>query len=209
MKTKTVFLALLLLPSMALAEPTEDWDGGFGIKAERRSDFAIGIDFGLGFGRSDGYPNVATKLNDPRYESDTTLAFGTIGKAWIGGNPRDWFGFALGLELLDLKGNDTEAKGGAFMLRTEIYPLWTMGGRYRDFGTYGDFGIGALRNRNGAKVLADGGSVGLFGVGVFHETLRFGNLTLGPTLGYSAYFSETLTGHFGQLGIRASFTSGP
>jgi hypothetical protein len=208
-KTKTLALALLLLPAPALAQTTEEWDGAYGLRTERRGGFAMGADFGLGFGNVQGYPNDALKLDDPRYESDTGFALGTSGKAWMGGNPRDWFGFALGFELLKVKGNDLEARGGAFILRTEIYPLWQLGRWYRDLGVYGDFGLGVLRNREGDVVRADGGSVGVLGLGVFHETLRLGNLTLGPTVGYSAYFSETITGHLGQLGIRASFTTSP
>jgi hypothetical protein len=208
-KTKTLLLVALLVPVQAYAQTSEEWDGGYGIHAERRSGFAMGADFGLGFGNVDGYPNNAVKLNDPRYESDTGFALGSIGKAWLGGNPRDWFTFALGLELLSLRGNDLVARGGAFILRTELFPLWQLGGRYRDLGVYGDFGLGVLRNREHDQVRADGGSLGVVGLGVFHETLRFGHVTLGPTLGYSAYFSETLKGHVGQLGLRASFTSGP
>jgi hypothetical protein len=208
-KTKFLFLITLLVPAHALAQTTEEWDGGYGLRAERRSGFAMGADFGLGFGNVVGYPNNAVKLNDPRYEADTGFAFGTIGKAWLGGNPRDWFTFALGVELLKIRGNDLEARGGAFFIRTELFPLWQWGGRYRDFGVFGDFGLGALRNREDEKVRADGGSLAVIGLGVFHETLRFGHFTLGPTLSYSTYFSETLTGHIGQVGIRASFTSGP
>lgn len=209
MKTQILTLALVLLPVTALAEPSEEWDGGYGKRATVRSNFAMGADFGLALGQSVGYPNDAVKLNDPRYESDTGLSAGSIGKFWLGGNPTDWFGFALGIELLKVKGNGIEARGGAFLLRTELYPLWSYGGRFRDLGAYGDFGLGVLRNREGDRVRADAGSAGLAGVGVFHETFRYGNLTLGPTAGYSAYFSETLTAHVVQLGVRVAFTSGP
>lgn len=209
MKTKTLVLASLLLPSTAFAQTTEEWDGNYGIRAERRSGLAIGADVGIGFGDVSGYPNNATKVGVSRYESNTGFALGTIGKAWVGGSVRDWFSFALGVELLQLHADELVSRGGAFMLRTEVYPLWSKGSWYRDLGVYGDFGLGVLRNREGTVVRAEGGSVGLVGFGVFHESLRLGHFTFGPTLGYSGYFSETLEGHIGQLGIRASFNSSP
>jgi hypothetical protein len=208
-KTKTLFFVLLLLPVTSYAQTAEEWTGEYGLRAERRGNFAMGADFGLGLGNVDGYPNDAVKLDDPRYESDTGFALGPIGKFWLGGTIRDWFTFAIGVERLSLHGNGLDAKGSAYFLRTEFFPLYWRGGRYRDLGVYGDFGLGTLRNYEGDKVRASGGSLGHVGVGVFHETVRFGRFTLGPTIGYSTYFSETLKGHIGQLGLRMSFNSAP
>lgn len=208
-KKPLLVLACLLYPTTVFAETSEEWDGGFGAVAERRTGFAFGVDAGLGLGNANGYPNDAVKLNDPRYEADTGFGVGGLGRAWLGGTIRDWFSFGLGMEMLSLKGNDITAKGYGVILRPEIYPLWSLGRAYRDLGAYANFGLGWLTARRGSADVADGGSLGMFGVGLFHETFRGYHLAIGPTAGCSLYFSETMKATVAQLGLRVSFTSGP
>jgi hypothetical protein len=208
-KTLLPLLLGLLYSTTAFAQTSEEWDGDYGSIAKRRSGFAMGADFGLGLGGVDGYPNDAVKLNDSRYRADTGFAAGTIGRAWLGGTIRDWFSFGLGLETLRMQGNGLIASGGGFILRPEVYPLWSLGGAYRDLGAYADFGLGWMKTRRDAEIVADGGSLGLFGVGLFHETLRWHHLGVGPTLGCALYFSQTLTATVAQVGLRIAFTSGP
>lgn len=209
---KTPILILfgsLFCSSTAFAQTSEEWDGGYGTIAQRRSGFAVGVEGGLALGTADGYPNDAVKLNDPRYEADTGIAAGPVGRAWLGGTIRDWFSFGLGLETLELHGNGLTASGMGFILRPELYPLWSLGGAYRDLGAFANFGMGWMKTREGSAVVADGGSLGLVGFGLFHETIRWHHFGIGPTVGCSLYFSETLTSTFAQLGLRVAFTSGP
>jgi hypothetical protein len=208
-KKSLLVLACLLYPSTTFAQTSEEWDGGYGTVAQRRGGFAFGADVGLGLGNANGYPNDAVKLNDPRYEADTRLGVGWIGRAWLGGTIRDWFSFGIGYEMLSLKGNSVAASGSGFILRPEFYPLWSLGGIYRDLGVYGNFGIGWLKASRGSAEVANGGSLGLFGFGLFHESIRLGHFGIGPTVGCSLYFSETMTATVVQLGLRVSFTSGP
>jgi hypothetical protein len=208
-KSVVLIPVVLLCSSAAYAETSEEWDGGYGKRAERRSGFALGAELGLGLGNADGYPNDAVKLNDPRYEADTRLAGGGFGRAWIGGAIVDWFSFGVGFETLSISGHGLTAKEMGFILRPEIYPLWTLGGAYRDLGAYADFGLGWLKTYKGSEVVADGGSLGLVGFGLFHESLRWHNLAVGPTLGCSLYFSETMNATVVQLGLRLAVTSGP
>lgn len=209
MKTQIPILASLLLSSTAYAQTTEEWDGGYGAQAQRRSGFALGADLGAGIGNVDGYPKDAVKLNDPRYEADTELALGAIGRIWAGGAIRDWFTFGLGFEMSNLRGNGYTANGAAFLLRPELYPLWALGGAYRDLGVHADFGVGWMKMKDGTAKVADGGSLGRVGFGVFHETLRWHHLGVGPTVGLSHYFSETLTATVIEIGARVAFTVGP
>ncbi len=209
MKKLLLILACLLQSTTALAQTSEEWDGGYGQVAQRRSGFAIGADIGLGLGNANGYPNDAVKLNDPRYEADTGFAAGGIGRAWLGGTIRDWFSFGLGYEMLSMKGNGTTASGRAFILRPELYPLWSLGGAYRDLGVYANFGLGWLTASKASHQVADGGSLGVAGFGLFHESIRVYHLGIGPTVGCELYFSETMTATVAQLGLRVSFTSGP
>lgn len=209
MKTQIPILVSLLLSSTAYAQTTEEWDGGYDAQAQRRSGFAMGAELGAAIGNADGYPKDAVKLNDPRFEADTGVALGAIGRIWAGGAIRDWFSFGLGYEMLSLRGNGHNAGGGAFILRPELYPLWSLGGAYRDLGVHADFGIAWLKMKDGSEKVADGGALGRVGLGVFHETLRWKHLGLGPTVGISHYFSETLTATVVEIGARVSFTAGP
>jgi hypothetical protein len=188
---------------------TDSWDGQYAEKAERRSDFALGIDYGVGFGKVAGYPMDAVTLGDSRYRADTGLGVGQLGRLWLGGALTDWYTFGLGLELLKVSGNDLTARGGAFLLHNEIFPLWSLGSGYRDLGVSLNFGIGGMLVRQSGSVVADGGSLALVGLGVFHETLRWHGLAFGPAVSFSEYFSQTLDAHLGSVGLRLAYTTGP
>jgi hypothetical protein len=208
-KTIILLFACMLVTTTALAQTTEEWDGGYGLRAERRSGFAIGVDISALAGSSVGYPKDAVKLSDPRYKADLGTAAGGAGTVWLGGSIRDWFTFGLGFQSVSLMGNGLETSGGGFVLRPEMYPLWTLGGAFRDLGAYANFGLAWMKTRRDSDVVANGGSLGLVGLGLFHETLRLGHLGLGPTLGYTHYFSETMKVSTVQLGVRLAFTTGP
>ncbi|HEY5960725.1 MAG TPA: hypothetical protein VIV60_29425 [Polyangiaceae bacterium] len=209
MKTIILLFACMLGSSTAFAQTSEEWDGGYGIRSERRSGFAVGADVSAALGNADGYPKDAVKLSDPRYEADTGTAAGGAATVWLGGSIRDWFTFGLGLQSLSLAGNGLKTSGGGFVLRPELYPLWTLGGTFRDLGVYTNFGLSWMKTRNGSDVVADGGSLGLVGIGVFHESLRWRHFGIGPTFGFSHYFSETMKVSTVQLGLRVALTSGP
>ncbi len=204
-------LALLTATSPALAQASkDDWDGGFnGPKATRRSNVVLGLRLAPALGWARGYPNEASKIDDPAYLSNTHTALGSDYGFWIGGALRDWFTFALGAEGIGIKRKTLRDSGTAFTLRTEIYPAWTLGCAWRDLGVAFDFGIGGMKmDRNGVPS-ADGGAVGLAGVEVFHESLRAGGFGLGPALGYRQVFSQSLTANVMYLGLRVAFYTGP
>ena len=197
-------------PPVAQGYGKGDWDGGFnGPKATRRSDVMLELRLAPALGWSRGYPNEASKLDDPAYLSNTHAALGSNYGFWIGGALRDWFSFALGAEMVGLKRNTLSASGTEFTLRTEIYPAWSLGCAWRDLGIAFDFGIGSMKmDRNGSPS-ADGGAVGVAGFEVFHESLRGGGFGLGPALGYQQIFSQSLTANVIYLGLRTAFYTGP
>jgi hypothetical protein len=199
----------LLWTTTASAESTEEWDGGYGARAVRRSGFAFGVEPAFQLGNVHGYPKDAVKLNDPRYEANTDLSLGGVGRLWLGGAIRDWFSFGLGAERVQAKGNGFLASGGAFILRPEIYPLYALGGSFRDLGMHADFGIGWMTMKVDHATVADGGALGRIGLGVFHESLRWRRIGLGPSLGVSHFFSETLKATLVELGVRFVVTTGP
>lgn len=205
-----VVVCLCCSSSVRAEDSSADWDGGYAVKSERRSDVVFGIDYGPALGRISGYRNDAIEVGDPRFKADTGTAVGQTGRLWLGGALRDWFTFGLGAELLSVEGNGLRVRGGSFIMRTEFYPLFWKGGTLRDLGVALDVGLGTLMGREeSGRLRIDGGSPAHLGVGVFHETLRWHGFVLGPTIAYSTYFGETVDAHIGQLGIRGAFYTGP
>jgi hypothetical protein len=204
-------LALLATPSPLYAQASKDqWDGGFnGPKATRRADVTLGLRLAPALGWVRGYPNEASKIDDPRYLSSTHGALGSDYGFWIGGALRDWFSFAVGAEGIGVKRKALTASGYAFTLRTEFYPAWSLGSAWRDLGVAMDFGIGGMNMTYNGVQSADGGSIGLAGLEVFHESLRLGGFAFGPALGYRQIFSSSLRANVMYLGLRAAFYTGP
>ncbi len=204
-------LALLTAAAPAHAEVKNDeWDGGFdGPKAQRRSNVVIGLRIAPGVGWARGYPNEASKLDDARYLANTHASFATDDGFYVGGALRDWFTFAISLEGINVQRNSLKAAGGAYTLRTEIYPAWTLGGPWRDLGVAMDFGIGGMKiTQNGVSV-ADGGAIGIAGLEVFHESARWKGFAFGPVLGYRQLFSPSFNGNILYFGLHAAFYTGP
>jgi hypothetical protein len=203
-------LAVLATTSPLYAQAKGDWDGGFnGPKATRRSDLVLGLRIAPTFGWARGYPNEASKVDDPAYLSNTNFGHGFDNGFWIGGALRDWFTFAISAEGISLKRNTLTASGGVFTLRTEFYPAWSLGCAWRDLGVAMDFGLGGMKMTDNGVQTADGGSVGVAGLEVFHESLRLGGFAFGPTIGYRQVFSSSLKANVMYLGLRAAFYTGP
>jgi len=199
--------ATFLIPGLALAE-NEGWDGGYGTKAERRSGFVGSAGLGLGVASVTGYPLALSKQNNPLYESSTGAAFGSSFSFWLGGALRDWFTFGLGLASFGASSGEMKARGGAFILHIEGFPLWSLGGHLRDISAYTELGAGGMSLEGGPEK-AEGGLLSTLGFGLSYEAFRWGNFALGPTLASNYLYSDSMTafGVFG--GIRSSFYGGP
>jgi hypothetical protein len=199
--------ATLLAPGLALAE-NEGWDGGYAIKAERRSGFVASAGLGLGVGSVTGYPLALSKQNNPLYESSTGTAFATSWSFWLGGALRDWFTFGLGLSSFGAGAGDMKARGAAFILHIEGFPLWSLGGHLRDVSAFAELGAGGMTLEGGPET-ADGGLLSVLGFGVGYEAFRWGHFTLGPVLSSNYLYSDSMTSFAVLGGLRSSFYGGP
>jgi hypothetical protein len=203
------FLAALALPLPALAEQNdnESWDGGFRQKAERRSDFVLGLSTGLVMTSADGYPNEVAKLDNPAYEASSGLAVGPGAEVWLGGALTDWFTFGIGGAYLRGKGSDSKSSGGALLMRVETFPFYRLG--LKDLALFANVGAGGLSldGKNGKHAAAGFASVG--GGGVAYELFRFGHFALAPTAEYLLIASQPLTAHQAIIGARVVFYGGP
>jgi|SoiMethySBSTD1v2_1073268.scaffolds.fasta_scaffold08996_9 hypothetical protein len=206
-----VALGVLASAAAAKAQPQDGnhWDGGYDKKAERRSDFLLGTSLGFGVGNGIGYPNVVGQIDNPAYEVDTGVGIGGGGTVWLGGALRDWFSFMIGFHTTRLSHDDLKLSASGAVFRIEAFPFFTGGGSLRDLGFAANFGLGTASIDEGSSERSDGGALSIVGLGIFHETWRFGGLNLGPSLEYDHYFSQTLSANAAVVGLRLAFYSGP
>lgn len=200
---------LVSAPALADEGDNESWDGGFSIKAERRSDFVLGFSTGLALGVASGYPNEIAKLDDPQYEAKTGFALGPGGTLWIGGALRDWFTVGVGGMYLGVNGSSGKGSGGAFILRVESFPLWPVGGSLRDLAVYATFGAGGYVVKGDGGKRGEGGFTSVAGLGTAYELFRLGPVALGPNAEYLLIRSQSATAHQGMVGFRAVLYAGP
>jgi hypothetical protein len=204
-------VGLLLAVRPARAD-TGEWESSYDPgKAERRSDFAVGLLVGGAAGAVSGYPNELTKIDDPKYRANTGLGGGASGGLWVGGALRDWFVFGVGLAIGNVAGSGYRSSGTTFVFHLETYPLFSQGGAWKDLGLLGEFGAGGRSITKGATTsAAEGGLLSVATVGVVYEPLRLGShLSAGPLVEFTYQGSQSLTATFATIGLRASFYGGP
>jgi len=184
------------------------WDA---TPATRRSGFTAGLMGGLSFGTVVGYPNDFSKWDQPAYRSATS-GVGNGGTLYLGGALTDWFTFAIGFEGSSYGGSRNVSKEFAVLFHTEAFPLFSLGGGYRDLGVFVDFGTGSttINRRTDEAEYSSSGALSIAGLGAFWEPWRLaGHLALGPFLSGTYAASDSVTRVFGLVGFRAAFYGGP
>lgn len=204
--------ALAFHPSHALAAPSDDDESSTWIDyeppaTERRGGFTMGVSLGLGVGSAYGYPLEASALEDPSLEASTGTTVPFAGALWLGGTYRDWLTVALGGEYGAIPGGGNLGQVFAAFMRVETFPLYFLGGPYRDLGLsfQGGAGISNIVEGDSGDTVADGGSPAFLGLGAFYEPLHFWQIRSGPFVSYDHSFSQTLKTHQVLLGFRFSF----
>lgn len=198
--------ALLCVSTSAIAQVFDSSGASYEPpEPERRFGFAMGLGVGAGFGSSLGYPNKLGEIDNPEFEQNVS-GFAVTNSIWIGGAIRDWFTFGLGLSSRGAGEGDLIANNGAFVVHMEGFPLWALGGEWRDIGLYAETGAGvATIMTKDQEILADGGLMSVIGVGAFYEPWQFWHFSMGPALQYHHEFSQSLSSHVVSLGLRTAF----
>lgn len=203
----TVLFGALFASSASAQEGAQEAD--YNPPTERRGGFAAGVGVGVGLGNYSGYPNEAGDINNPESYSTTGAAFSNASSIWIGGALRDWFTFGVGL--FQNGGQSGDLSGGGFTIgmHLEGFPLYALGGVYRDLGVAAEFGAGggAIQDSEGDET-ASGGSMSTVGAGAFFEPWQFWQISTGPELMYTHQFSRSLKMHAVVIGWRAVLYSG-
>jgi hypothetical protein len=179
--------------------------------ATRRSGFVAGVRGGMSFGSVVGYPNDFSKWGQDPYRSATS-GVGSAGMFFLGGALTDWFTFGIGFESTNYGGSNNYSNGWAVLFHTEVFPLFSLGGGYRDLGMFVDIGTGqaAITRRTDDAEFASSGSLSIGGLGAFWEPLRVLNhLAFGPYLSGTFQQSDSVTRAFGVIGLRGAFYGGP
>jgi hypothetical protein len=181
----------------------------YAVKSERRSDFTMGAQLGLGFGKASGYPNEIDKIDAPAYRQHTKLALGSGGLVWLGVAFNDYVSFGIGGGSLSLSGNDRDASAGVFAFHVDGYPLFDLSPALKDLGLFGNFGTGPLTIKGGDREQADGGLLSYLEAGVVYERLRLWRFAIGPTASVIHMWSDSGKLTSGLVGVRVAFYGGP
>lgn len=168
------------------------WDTA---KATYRSGFVIGLSLGVGVVAFSGFPNDARKVGLQRYYTETGASLGGMGALWFGGALSDWFTFGVGfgggsMPLL----SDKKASASGLIFHMEAYPLFPLGGRYRDLGVMFDAGTGSatVTPKDQETKLIDSGSASHIAAGPFYEGFQVWKLKGGPFVEGSYVWSDTV-----------------
>jgi len=152
-----------------------------------------GITLGAGVASIVGYPNDLTKIGYQSGYTATGARPAGLGSIWVGTAFAEWFTFGIGVSASGLAGTGDDTAwllGGVF--RVDTYPLFPLGGAWRDLGIRLDAGLGTARVTDPAgDKLVDGAFASIVGGGVFWEGIRAKKTRHGPILYGDYLWSDT------------------
>jgi hypothetical protein len=180
-------------------------------KPTRRATFTFGLDAGLGVASIVGYPNDVTKIGFAHSYTTTGARPAGALEAWVGVPVTDYLTLSLGFKgsrLVTDLGQRATSYGGMFHI--EAFPLFPLGGHWRDLAVRFDVGLGTafVADSFGNKVV-DGASTSFLGGGLFYEAFRRKKTAFGPYLMGDYFWSDTARRPAIFLGWRAAFYARP
>ena len=127
--------------------------------ATRRGGFTVGLSLGASLGNITGYPNDIRKNGRPEYLTDMGAAFGGGGTLWLGGALADWLVFGVGVGFNRSQGGGAITLALTFVFHTELFPLFTLGGVWRELGISFDTGAGSVTGEAENKPAGEAGKL--------------------------------------------------
>jgi hypothetical protein len=178
------------------------------VTAERRTVLAMGISIGASLGSTAGFPNDPTKIGLISNYTDSGIGAGFGARAWAGFALRDFLVFGGSIGAFGFDAGKQVSFLGAVGFHTEIFPLYSLGGTFREAGLALETGIGTgivTPDEDTSKLLVDGGVTSSIGLSAFYEGFRVGpKLSMGPYLAYDYLWSSSLRGGAFVLGWRTA-----
>ena len=178
---------------------------------ERRGDFTIGVSAGLGFGASNGFPNDSKKIGRSEYYTESGLGFASGSSIWVGGAFADWMSFGVGMGFSTILTGGTRTQAPAALFHTDVYPLYPLGGAFRDLGGMFQVGLGfpTTESTDDDAVLIDGAGSSYIFAGAFWEGFSAWKLRMGPFAGVHYLWSESIRRPAALIGFRTALFSSP
>jgi hypothetical protein len=180
-------------------------------KATRRSGFTASVNLGPSLGGLAGFQNDSRKIGRARYYTETVGA-GGLGTGWIGAALSDWLNFGVGGAYGWTFAPGVHTEIGGILFRVEAFPLWSLGGAFRDVGMNLNGGVGLISATAADdidKTLVNGGLASWIGVGAFYEGIRLWRLSMGPFAVYDYVWSSSVRLPVGTIGWRTTLYVGP
>lgn len=180
-------------------------------QATRRSGFTMSASLGPSLGRAAGFPNDTRKIGRTPYYTETAVG-GGLATGWIGVALSDWLTFGLGGTYGWVFGGDAQVESAGILFRVEAFPLWPVGGVFRDIGLNLNSGVGLLSATsadNPEITLINGGLASWIGVGAFYEGIRLWRLSMGPFAVYDYMWSASVKLPVATIGWRTTLYVGP
>lgn len=178
------------------------------VTAERRTVLAMGISLGATLGSTAGFPNDPTKIGLISNYTDSGIGFGYGARAWAGFALRDFLVFGASIGTLGFSAADHVVFLGTVGFHTEVFPLYPLGGNFRELGLALETGIGTgilTPKDDTSNIIVDGGLTSTIGFSAFYEGVRVGpKLSMGPYLGYDYLWSSSMRGGAFVLGWRTA-----
>lgn len=197
-------------PAPKAATPKQDLPAWETEPATRRAGFTLGLLVGAAGGQVSGYPNDVNKRGKAQYFADTGAAFGGGGTVFLGGALADWLVFGAGLSGARAQGNGIVVQGFTFTLHTEVFPLFPLGGAWRELGVAIDTGAGQYTGElekkpsKDASPVIDSGAASRFAATLFYDGLRAWKLSAGPFVSFDYSWSSTMERPLFILGLRSA-----
>jgi hypothetical protein len=161
----------------------------------RRSGVVIGIQAGGGLGMASGYPLDLKKIGRAAYYTQTSVGLNGLAIGWIGYSLKDWLTFGAGAGLDGLVAGDKLGWGAVGVFRVEAFPLFPLGGVFRELGVTLDGGAALMEVSHAddiEKNLIDAGVGSYLGGGAFFEGIRFWRVSTGPGVYASYMWSDSV-----------------
>jgi hypothetical protein len=187
-----------------------DDEVNFAVPATRRGGFLFGVVLAGQMTGAEGTPTDYDRRGDA-YRVSTGTALGTTQAFFLGGALTDWFAFKLGFQQGSASKGGRDLSSSGVLIGVEAWPLFSLGGAFRDVGLLVDFGTGGatIEEAGGGGEIANAGAYSLVRAGLVWDALRLWKINAGPALAFEHTTSETYRQDSLWFGLRTVFYGAP